>query len=913
MAKVALIVGLLITSLIFPRLIAAQSPDQVGSRLATCPANPSGYWMFDDGNNTVFTDTVGGVDGVCAGDCPTGDSGQIDLAQKFDGVTTGLNIPISTTINWAADDSFSVAFWMQGTPDVTCVNKRNEVILGRDDNNSGLHWWIGCNGNTGNVTFNLLDQDGQGSSVVGPPINDGAWHHIVAMRKADTAENLLYVDGHIASRQVYTYQAGFASPTAALNVGWLNLGHGYRYTGKIDELSIHPHALTPSEIEQLVTMGQAGYGQCTAIAPQIISEATTKATVDTAYHYQVNAFANPQAQYSLLTAPPGMTIDALTGDIAWVAVQGSYSMSVAASNSLGQVEQNFDLTVLPAPQCSTDIALYWPFNETEGTLFEEMINQQNNGTCAGSCPTPIGGLVDQARTFDGQGNGIDVPPNDAINWGASDGFSIAVWMKGVAGETCTGARNEVIVGRDDTGSKLHWWLGCERKGGNAIFALIDSQNNRTVLEGPPINDGAWHHLVAVYDGQNQQNSLFVDGQLVDQAVSNYTGHFRSDTANLNFGWLNLGPGYHYQGIVDEVAVHNVALTTDQVEQQYQPGLNARGYCDATEPRIFSAPISNTDAGFVYRYQLTSEGNPTPSYSLLEAPTDMTIDSVTGLITWLAELGSHNVVAQAENSFGTTEQSFTLQVDPTPSCQTSTAAHFPLDESEGDTFSDTQLTTIAQCAGLCPTPTQAYLNLGQVFNGANTGIDIPVVDTLDWPGEDNFAVEFWARGIGNQTCSGETNEVMVGRHDLEQGLQWWVGCEAETTDILFYFQTTPQHHILLRGHPLDDNQWHHIVALHHQKTNLFALYVDGVLADSIYHTQPDGFQVTNAAINVGWLNSDNSDTFSFRGILDELAIYKVALPASAVETHYANAQNNLTFCGSLPHSNAYKVYLPSILK
>jgi hypothetical protein len=86
------------------------------------------------------------------------------------------------------------------------------------------------------------------------------------------------------------------------------------------------------------------------LAPTITSAAVTTAVVSAAYGYQVRSTANPQATYSLTTAPAGMTINAGTGLISWTpsyATEGIESVTVLASNAAGQISQSFSIGVHP--------------------------------------------------------------------------------------------------------------------------------------------------------------------------------------------------------------------------------------------------------------------------------------------------------------------------------------------------------------------------------------------------------------------------------------------------------------------------------------------------------------------------------------------------------------------------------------
>src|SRR4030042_3275522 len=125
--------------------------------------------------------------------------------------------------------------------------------------------------------------------------------------------------------------------------------------------------------------------------------------------------------------------------------------------------------------------------------------------------------------------------------------------------TCSG--NQVIVGRDDERTKLHWWVGCTGSGGKADFNLFDVSGGSIIVLGTTdLTDGSWHHVVAVRDGTAGENRLYVDGALEGSKEKTYTQYFHSTIAPLNIGWLNLYPYYHFQGAVDEGALYDKALS-----------------------------------------------------------------------------------------------------------------------------------------------------------------------------------------------------------------------------------------------------------------------------------------------------------------------------------------------------------------
>ncbi len=84
----------------------------------------------------------------------------------------------------------------------------------------------------------------------------------------------------------------------------------------------------------------------------------------------------------------------------------------------------------------------------------------------------------------------------------------------------------------------------------------------------------------------------------------------------------------------------------------------------TVPVITTSPVVDGSLDKPYQYDVNASGNPIPTYSLVDAPSGMTIDSATGLITWQpidGQLGVHTVTARASNRAGNADQTFQITV------------------------------------------------------------------------------------------------------------------------------------------------------------------------------------------------------------------------------------------------------------
>ena len=88
------------------------------------------------------------------------------------------------------------------------------------------------------------------------------------------------------------------------------------------------------------------------------------------------------------------------------------------------------------------------------------------------------------------------------------------------------------------------------------------------------------------------------------------------------------------------------------------------------PVITSHATTFGAADQVYTYDVNATGNPPPMYSLVAAPTGMSIDTQSGVITWHPsddQVGTQSVTVRAENRAGSVDQTFEINVvaDTTP--------------------------------------------------------------------------------------------------------------------------------------------------------------------------------------------------------------------------------------------------------
>jgi len=117
--------------------------------------------------------------------------------------------------------------------------------------------------------------------------------------------------------------------------------------------------------------------------------------------------------------------------------------------------------------------------------------------------------------------------------------------------------------------------------------LRDTSGGGPTLNGPIINNGGWHHLVAVHDGTTDY--LYVDG--VEAASTDFDHAGFDSTAPLNIGWFNnrSGSTHHFNGTIDEVVIYGKALTDVEVEHRFNKGLDKLALCELPAIDIKKSP------------------------------------------------------------------------------------------------------------------------------------------------------------------------------------------------------------------------------------------------------------------------------------------------------------------------------------
>jgi Concanavalin A-like lectin/glucanases superfamily len=150
--------------------------------------------------------------------------------------------------------------------------------------------------------------------------------------------------------------------------------------------------------------------------------------------------------------------------------------------------------------------------------------------------------------------------------GANAQFSVEVWVNGPAEQNSSGS---AIVTKGPVGSDA-FLIDASGSGGSFRFSTRKSGGGTSQIYSSSYPDGNWHHLVAVCDEANGSTTLYVDGVNAGTVTGVGGTGLYSSTYPIAIGSQSygLGSSSQFNGIIDDVAVYNYALSSAQVLAHY---------------------------------------------------------------------------------------------------------------------------------------------------------------------------------------------------------------------------------------------------------------------------------------------------------------------------------------------------------
>jgi hypothetical protein len=322
-------------------------------------SGPFSHYPLDQSSGTAVPDVAGGPSGT-ANNGPAWVSGQIGNGLSFDGVDDFVNLPN----NRGGTGQGSLSLWARTAHDFTDLGMLFYAnVSGNAQANGGgpdLEMHLNFNADD---SVSLFIEGGANDLNLnsGRPLNDNAWHHIVATWDLNGFADL-YVDGQ---------RTASASKVAWSNITWqivTRLGRpasaSRYYNGLMDDVRVYSRPISHAEVNDLFDAGR-GY----ANYPPNVTASIDQSVQDVSYTAQLNGqavddgqpFGSPTIAWTVRSAPSGGSVSfsnaADPRSTATFSAAGAYVLRLTIGDG---VETRFDeMTVnvydpLPLPWDNTD-------------------------------------------------------------------------------------------------------------------------------------------------------------------------------------------------------------------------------------------------------------------------------------------------------------------------------------------------------------------------------------------------------------------------------------------------------------------------------------------------------------------------------------------------------------------------------
>lgn len=197
---------------------------------------------------------------------------------------------------------------------------------------------------------------------------------------------------------------------------------------------------------------------------------------------------------------------------------------------------------------------YWRMDEFQGASVG--IDETGNGH---DLSYPLSVSADSSVLIEGRSRKLSAHPIRAADDSAWDlqQFTLETWFKSKK----TDSDAAFLIAHSASGSPYNWGLYESTSGRYSLYVRINGTVQVIGFERElaPVNQ--WHHLVGTYDGVTLK--LYLNGrQVVERQISG--------TVSQNAGTIDLGEwsGGRFDGSIDEVAIYNYALSSQQISDHF---------------------------------------------------------------------------------------------------------------------------------------------------------------------------------------------------------------------------------------------------------------------------------------------------------------------------------------------------------
>ena len=310
-----------------------------------------------------------------------------------------------------------------------------------------------------------------------------------------------------------------------------------------------------------------------------------------------------------------------------VSVVGNYrSESVAQSIASGILAEIHSHAT--SPSCTFEsIALsygpaaFYPMDDPalSGGVVADASGNGNNAAASPSTAFPSSSWDQPGPPCSGgslffKGSGyVTTPPPLTSGWSPGSQLTVEAWFNA---KSSSFSNNPRIVANDHTDVDYHGFQlqlngngscpGSSLKGfGTGFFDVGNGKSQAAACWSYPLTAGTWYFYVGTYNGQSV--NAYIDGQLVASTpyaggpvaapgTESSTNCSNNTNPPVSIGYNPCYGGDHFNGNLADVAIYTTALTSAQIEGQYQAATGVATFPPSSPvplPRLWYTPPGET--------------------------------------------------------------------------------------------------------------------------------------------------------------------------------------------------------------------------------------------------------------------------------------------------------------------------------
>src|SRR3989338_605703 len=212
----------------------------------------------------------------------------------------------------------------------------------------------------------------------------------------------------------------------------------------------------------------------------------------------------------------------------------------------------------------------------------------NNGVANGPNCTGVTGHVNNACSFDGIDDFINVSYSGSVDW-TGNNITVAAWIN-----TPTTTKSYGMIVTTGGGVNDGYELRFNAATGKPEFLVTGTTSPDRASSDMVLDSSTWYHLVGTYNGS--VISLYINGAL-DKSVD-ASGKFIQTNRTVLIGRRYDSSSYNFNGTIDEVVIYNRSLSAEEVYNLYTYGLSEPTSLVFTSKNYISSSQGNTTAALV---------------------------------------------------------------------------------------------------------------------------------------------------------------------------------------------------------------------------------------------------------------------------------------------------------------------------